>query len=125
MDRSAPVAGRSRHPDAVLRSPICADPPHYLFLFHAGENAVGNGTKTSNHRNETVDALLSTALQASDPAARSEALLGVAEQVSADLPAVPIFWLASAMAIRSDLEFDGFTAFRSNTPWADCGFSRK
>lgn len=105
--------------------PDYADPANYPYLFFASGNAVVNGTNTSNYRDEEVDALLSTALEESDPAARAEALKAVTAKVNDDLPAVPIFWPASAMAIQSDLELEGFTAFWYNTPWAVRGFSRK
>jgi len=104
--------------------PDYADPANYPFLFYAAENAVVNGSNTSNLRNEEVDALLRTALQESDPAVRSGALMDVARLANEDVPVVPIFWPASAMAISSDLSLDGFTAFWYNTPWAVRGFAR-
>jgi len=105
--------------------PDYADPANYPFLFFASENAVVNGSNTSNYRDEAVDGYLGTALQETDPEARAEALMKVTEKVNRDLPAVPIFWPASAMAIDSDLKLDGFTAFWYNTPWAVRGFERK
>ena len=105
--------------------PDYADPANYPFLFFASDNAVVNGSNTSNYRNAQVDQYLDTALQETDAGARAEALMQVTRQVNADLPAVPIFWPASAMAIDADLELDGFTAFWYNTPWAVRGFSRK
>jgi len=105
--------------------PDYADPANYPFLFFASENAVVNGSNTSNYRSEEVDGYLSTALRETEPEARAEALMKVTEKVNADLPAVPIFWPASAMAIDSDLELEGFTAFWYNTPWAVRGFERK
>lgn len=104
--------------------PDYADPANYPYLFFGSENAVVNGSNTSNYRNDKVDELLSTALQASEPAARADALKQVTGIVNEDLPAVPIFWPASAMAIDSDLSLDGFTAFWYNTPWAVRGFTR-
>ena len=105
--------------------PDYADPANYPFLFFASENAVVNGSNTSNYRSEEVDGYLSTALRETESEARAEALMQVTEKVNADLPAVPIFWPASAMAIDSNLELEGFTAFWYNTPWAVRGFERK
>lgn len=105
--------------------PDYADPANYPFLFYASENAVKNGSNTSNYRDDDVDGLLDVALEKSDPAARADALKKVARKVNKDLPIIPIFWPASAMAISSDLKLDGFTAFWYNTPWAIRGFTRK
>lgn len=105
--------------------PDYADPANYPFLFFASENAVVNGSNTSNYRDEVVDGYLATALQETDTDTRAEALMKLAEKVNADLPAIPIFWPASAMAIDAELELEGFTAFWYNTPWAVRGFERK
>lgn len=105
--------------------PDYADPANYPFLFFASENAVVNGSNTSNYRDAEVDGHLATALRETRPEARAQALMNVTEKVNADLPAVPIFWPASAMAIDADLELEGFTAFWYNTPWAVRGFERK
>lgn len=105
--------------------PDYADPANYPFLFFASENAVVNGSNTSNYRNEEVDGHLSAALRETDAEARAEALMNATRKVNEDLPAVPIFWPDSAMAISDDLQLEGFTAFWYNTPWAVRGFSRK
>jgi peptide/nickel transport system substrate-binding protein len=105
--------------------PDYADPANYPFLFFASENAVVNGSNTSNYRDAEADQYLATALREADPETRSEALMNVTRKVNEDLPAVPIFWPDSAMAISADLQLEGFTAFWYNTPWAVRGFSRK
>ena len=129
LDHTQWLDGFMSHEDLGLQMrryfPDYADPANYPFLFFASENAVVNGSNTSNYRNEEVDGYLATALQETDPAVRAEALMKITEKVNADLPAVPIFWPASAMAISDDLELEGFTAFWYNTPWAVRGFERK
>lgn len=129
LDHTQWLDGINSHVDLGLQMrryfPDYADPANYPYLFYAGANATVNGTNTSNYRNAEVDALLDEALQQSEPAQRADALEAVTRKVNDDLAIVPIFWPDTAMAIRSDLRLDGFSAFWYNTPWAVRGFGPK
>lgn len=102
--------------------PDYADPANYPYLFYYGGNAVANGLNGSNYRNPEVDALIEEALETTDTAARAEALKQAITLASEDVATVPIHWPDSAMAIRSDLRLDGYSAFWYNIPWAIRGF---
>ena len=105
--------------------PDYADPANYPFLFFAGANAAKDGLNGSNYVNPEMDALLSASLQQSDPKARAEALKQVFQMANEDVVVVPVFWPDSAMAIRSDMKLDGYSAFWYNVPWALRGFGPK
>ena len=72
-----------------------------------------------------MDALLSDALQKSNPSARAEALQMAAQMANEDVAVVPVFWPDSAMAIRSAYKLDGYSAFWYNIPWAVRDFGLK
>ena len=105
--------------------PDFADPANYPFLFFDSNNAAKDGLNGSNYVNPKMDALLSDALQKSDPAARAEALKQVFQTSNEDVVVLPVFWPDSAMAIRSDYKLDGYSAFWYNIPWATRGFGAK
>ena len=105
--------------------PDYADPANYPFLYYSSENARKNGLNASNFSDPEVDALLSEALQKSDPSARAEALKEVVRIANEETVVVPIFWPHSAMAIRSDYKLEGYSAFWYNIPWAIRGFGAK
>ena len=105
--------------------PDYADPANYPFLFFDGNNAAKDGLNGSNYVNAKMDGLLSDALQQSDPKARAEALKQVFQMANEDVVVVPVFWPDSAMAIRSDMKLDGYSAFWYNIPWAIRGFGAK
>ena len=60
-----------------------------------------------------------------DPAAREAALQEMFQITSEELPVLNVFWPDSAMAIRSDLKLDGYSAFWYNIPWAIRGLGTK
>jgi peptide/nickel transport system substrate-binding protein len=105
--------------------PDYADPANYPFLFFAGNNAAKDGLNGSNYVNAKMDALLSDALQQSDPKARAQTLKQVFQMANEEVVVVPVFWPDSAMAIRSDYKLDGYSAFWYNIPWAIRGFGAK
>ena len=105
--------------------PDYADPANYPYLFYGSSNARVNGPNTSNYRNPEMDALIAEALEKSDPSDRAESLKEATRMANRDMVIVPIFWPDSAIAIRSDYKFEGFTAFWYNTPWAIRGFGVK
>jgi peptide/nickel transport system substrate-binding protein len=105
--------------------PDYADPANYPFLFFASQNASKDGLNGSNYVNPKMDALLSDALQQSDPKVRAEALKQVFRMANEEVVVVPVFWPDSAMAIRSDYKLDGYSAFWYNIPWAIRGFGAK
>ena len=105
--------------------PDYPDPANYPYLFLDSRNATVNGLNTSNYVSSEMDALLADALQMSDAAARAQALKQAAQMANAEVAVVPVFWPDSAMAIRSDLKLEGYSAFWYNIPWAVRGFGAK
>ena len=85
----------------------------------------GGGFNASNYVNDRVDELIGVALGESDPAAREAALQEMFEIARDEVATIPIYYLDTGMAIRSDLKLDGFNAFYYNIPWAIRGFGPK
>ncbi len=85
----------------------------------------GGGFNASNYVNDRVDELIGVALGDSDPAAREAALQEMFEIARDEVATIPIYYLDTGMAIRSDLKLDGFNAFYYNIPWAIRGFGPK
>ena len=128
-DASQWFADYFRHQDLGMQImayfPDYADPGNYPELFLASANAAEHGMNASNFRNAEVDAALATANAQSDPATRAEALKQVFRIAAEEVALVPVFWPASAMAIRDSYELTGFNAFWYNEPWAMRGFGRR
>ncbi len=105
--------------------PDFADPVNYPLLFLHSDSAVVDGVNASNYRNDRVDELIDIAVTNADPAARKAALEEMFQITSEELPVLNVFWPDSAMAIRSDLKLDGYSAFWYNIPWAIRGLGTK
>lgn len=105
--------------------PDFADPVNYPLLFLYGPSADVDGFNASNFVNERVDELIDLSITESDPAAREAALKEMFEITTDEVAVIPVFYPDSAMAIRSDLRLDGYTAFWYNIPWAIRGFGTK
>ncbi len=102
--------------------PDFADPANYPFLFLHSSNAVENGLNGSNYRNDEVDAAIDLALTESDAAARAEALHEALQIAAEDAAIVPGFWPDTAIAVKDEFAYEGFTAFFYNQPWLNRGF---
>jgi len=129
LDANQWLAGYFRHEDLGMQImayyPDFADAANYPYLFYDGANAVKDGMNGSNFKNDEVDKALAIANEKSDPKERGEALKQVFNVVSEEVPLVPIFWPASAMAINSKYKLTGYSAFWYNIPWAIRGFGLK
>ncbi|MER9702594.1 ABC transporter substrate-binding protein [Mesorhizobium sp. M0146] len=129
IDRSQWLAGYYRHENLGMQimsySPDFADPSNYPYLAFHSANAVKDGMNGSNFKNPEVDKALDTANEKSDPKERGEALKQVFKIANEDAAVVPIFWKASAMAIRNKYKFTGYNALWYNIPWAMRGFDLK
>ena len=101
------------------------DPVNYPTLFLWSLSAGPGGFNASNYVNERVDELIGVALAESDPAARKAALEEMFEIAREEVATIPVYYLDTGMAIRSDLKLDGFNAFYYNIPWAIRGFGPK
>jgi peptide/nickel transport system substrate-binding protein len=86
---------------------------------------VVDGVNASNYRNDRVDELIDIAVSNPDPAAREAALKEMFEITRDEVAVLPVFFPDSAMAIRSDLRLDGYSAFWYNVPWAIRGLGTK
>ena len=101
------------------------DPVNYPSLFLWSFQADIGGFNASNYVDERVDELIDIALAESDPATREAALKEMFEIAREDVATIPVYYLDTGMAIRSDLKLDGFNAFYYNIPWAIRGFGPK
>jgi peptide/nickel transport system substrate-binding protein len=101
------------------------DPVNYPSLFLYGPQADVGGLNASNYVNDRVDELIDTAFGESDPATREAALKEMLQIAQEDVAVIPVYYLDTAMAIRSDLRLDGFNGFYYNIPWAIRGFGPK
>lgn len=123
------LAGYFRHENLGMQImayyPDFADPANYPFLFFHSANAVADGMNGSNFHNADVDAALAIANEESDAAKRAEALKTVFQIANEEVAVVPIFWPASAMAIKNEYQLTGYNAFWYNVPWAIRGFGAK
>ena len=101
------------------------DPVNYPTLFLWSFSAGPGGFNASNYVNERVDELIGEALAEPDAASREVALKEMFEIARDEVANVPVYYLDTGMAIRSDLKLDGFNAFYYNIPWAIRGFGPK
>lgn len=129
LDANQWLAGYFRHENLGMQImayyPDFADAANYPYLFYDSANATKDGMNGSDYKNDAVDKALAIANEKSDPNERGEALKQVFKTVSEDVPLVPIFWPASAMAINSKYKLTGYSAFWYNIPWAIRGFGLK
>jgi peptide/nickel transport system substrate-binding protein len=99
-------------------APDFADPANYPYLFLHSDSARQDGLNASLYRNPEFDALLDTAISSVDVAERAEAMKEALTIVDQDVPIAPIFWPDTAAAVTPDFQFNDFTAFYYNQPWA-------
>ncbi len=101
------------------------DPVNYPTLFLWSFSAGPGGFNASNYVNERVDELIGEALAEPDAASREVVLKEMFEIARDEVANIPVYYLDTGMAIRSDLKLDGFNAFYYNIPWAIRGFGPK
>lgn len=91
-------------------TPVTADPMKLLNLVVPSAAATPNGFNLANYKSSAVDALIARQRTAQQ-AERTALITQIVNQLSTDLPYLPLWWPQTLMAIGSNVSFPGFTAF--------------
>ena len=98
--------------------PDFPDPSNYPPVLLGSQHAVKNDFNLANYKNPQVDELLTEQQTSADNAVRARALGEVLKIAQTDLPYLPVLWPDTAMAIKSDFVYTGYSALWFDQPWA-------
>lgn len=103
---------------AITYTPDFPDPSDYLVLMLASSSAVPGGYNIANFKNKQVDGLLAQQRRASSNAVRAKLITQAARIAQDQVPYVPLWWGETAMSIKDDLRYAGFSGWYTVEPWA-------
>lgn len=94
-------------------APDYPDPANYPSIVFSP----GSDSNRAHYENEDVTRLLAEQREATDPAARGNAIAEILRIAEPELPYLPLWWPEATMAIRDKYTYDGYSALWYNQIW--------